>query len=156
MVTIHEAIREIVSELGRVVSAREVIEIINNRYPRKWKESAVYAHLYGCSVNNPPAYTQHPSMPKFLFDHRKRRYELYNLEKHGRWSKGHSISDIPSGEASVETKAEEREEVSFGLERDLEEHISRNLNQLEEGLRLYSAQFSFSKGEEDRITEKFS
>lgn len=140
MATISEAIRQIVTELGRIVSAKEVIEIINKRYPKKWKDSAIYAHLYGCSVNNPPAYTQHPSMPKFLFDHRKRRYELYNSEKHGKWSKGHPISEIPLTEASEETKAEELEELSFGLERDLEEYISRNLDQLEEGLRLYSAE----------------
>jgi len=139
MATISEAIRQMVTELGRIVSAREVIETINKRYPRKWKESAIYAHLYGCSVNNPPAYTQHPSMPKFLFDHRQRRYELYNPEKHGRWSKGHLISET-SGEPSGGAKAGELEEVSFGLERDLEEYISRNLDQLEEGLRLYSAE----------------
>ena len=138
MVTISKAIKEIVTELGRVVSAREVIQIVNKSYPRKWKVSAIHAHLYGCSVNNPPAYTQHPSMPKFLFDHRKRRYELYNPEKHGRWRKGHPIGEMPSGEVSAEIEAEELEEVSFGLERDLEEYISRNLNQIEEGLRLYS------------------
>jgi len=138
MVTISEAIKEVVAELKRVVTSEEVIRIINQRYPNKWKESAIYAHLYGCSVNNPPAYTQHPSMPKFLFDHGKRKYELYNPEKHGRWNKGYLVGEKPSGELAEEIKPEE--EVSFGLERDLEEYISRNLNQLEEGLRLYSAE----------------
>lgn len=137
MVTISEAIREVLTELNRVASANEIIQIINQRYPNRWKESAIYAHLYGCSVNNPPAYTQHPSMPKFLFDHGRRRYELFNSEKHGEWHRGYPIS-----KESPEKPAEENkiEEVAFGLERDLEEYISRNLSQLEEGLKLYSAE----------------
>ncbi|MGQ9725939.1 MAG: endonuclease NucS domain-containing protein [Candidatus Bathycorpusculaceae bacterium] len=140
MVTISEAIKEIFTELD-IVSAEEIIRIINQRYPNRWKESAIHAHLYGCSVNKPPAYTQHPSMPKFLFDHGRRRYELYNPEKHGKWSKGYPIGKEPSEELVEETRIEE-EEVSFGLERDLEEYISRNLKQLEEGLTLYSAEGS--------------
>jgi hypothetical protein len=136
MVTISEAIKEVVTELQRVVSAEEVIRILNQRYPNKWKESAIYAHLYGCSINNPPAYTQHPSMPKFLFDYGKRKYELYNSEKHGKWSKGYPMGEEPSGELAEEIEMEEK--VSFGLERDLEEYLLRNLNQLEDGLKLYS------------------
>jgi len=157
MVTISEAIKEIFTELDRVVSAEEIIRIINQRYPNKWRESAIYAHLYGCSVNKPPAYTQHPSMPKFLFDHGRRRYELYNPEKHGKWSKGYRIGKEPSEELVEETRIEE-EEVSFGLERDLEECISRNLKQLEEGLTLYSTegssgrQYSTDVGRIDLLT----
>jgi len=137
VVTISEAIKEIFTELNRVVSAKEIIGIINQRYPKRWKESAIYAHLYGCSVNRPSAYTQHPSMPKFLFDHGRRRYELYNPEKHGKYNKGYPISgglaeDLGEKEPQLE------EEISLSLERDLEEYISRNLGQIEEGLTLYS------------------
>jgi len=140
MVTISEAIKEIFTELNRVASAKEIIQIINERYPNRWKESAIYAHLYGCSVNNPSAYTQHPSMPKFLFDHGRRKYELYNSDKHGKWSKGYLAGVKTPEESSGESKIEE--EISFGLERDLEEYISRNLEQLENGLRLYSREGS--------------
>ncbi|MBE0517318.1 MAG: DUF91 domain-containing protein [Methanophagales archaeon] len=138
MVTISEAIKEVLTESNRVVSAEEVIRIINQRYPNKWKESAIYAHLYGCSINNPPAYTQHPSLPKFLFDHGKRKYELYNPEKHGKWNKGYPMGEKPTEELAEEIETEEK--VSFGLERDLEEYLSRNLNHLEEGLKLYSVE----------------
>jgi len=140
MVTLSQAIREIVTELGRVVSAREVIQIINERYPKKWKDSAIYAHLYGCSVNNPPAYTQHPSKPKFLFDHGRRRYGLYNSKKHGKWNRGYPVGEKPPTEEASEEIETEEMEIFFGLERDLEEHIARNLDQLEEGLKLYSAE----------------
>ena len=136
MVTCHEAIRNLMSEAGSVLSAKEVIDRLYKKYPSKpWKESAIYAHLYGCSVNNPPAYTQHPSMPKFLFDHGRRHYELYSRAKHGEWNRGHRvgeqlIDDIESEEISAEGV--------ISLERDLEEYIARNLNQIENGLVVYS------------------
>ena len=137
MVTISEAIREIFVELSRAASAKEIIGIINQRYPSKWKESAIYAHLYGCSVNRPSAYTQHPSMPKFLFDHGGRKYELYNPEKHGKYNKGYPIGGEPAKNAGEE-ETQIGEEIGLSLERDLEEYISRNLGELEEGLALYS------------------
>ncbi len=136
MTTISEALKEIFSEFNRTMSAREVIQIINQRYPDKWKESALNAHLYGCSVNNPPAYTQHASMPKFLFDHGQRRYELYDSAKHGKYVKGHLVGDGPQDEE--ENDGEDSDQVTFGLEKDLEEYISRNLEQIEEGLKIYS------------------
>jgi hypothetical protein len=141
MVTISEAIKEIFTELNRVASAKQVVGIINQRYPNRWKDSAIYAHLYGCSVNRPSAYTQHPSIPKFLFDHGKRRYELYDPKKHGEYDKGYPISRKPAEGLGVE-ESEIQEEISLSLERDLEEYISRNLGCLEKGLTLYSEEGS--------------
>lgn len=141
MITISEAIKEVFTELNRVASAKEVVRIINQRYPNRWKESAIYAHLYGCSVNRPSAYMQHPYMPKFLFDHGRRMYELYNPEKHGKYDKGYPVSRKPAG-ASGEEEPEIEEEISLSLERDLEEYISRNLEQIEGGLTMYSEEGS--------------
>jgi RecB family endonuclease NucS len=75
-------------------------------------------------------------MPKFLFDHGRRRYELYDPKKHGKYDKGYPLSRKPEDLDLEEPEIEE--EISFGLERDLEEYISRNLGQIEEGLTLYS------------------
>ena len=140
--TISQAIREVMNELNRIATADEVVKKIEKRYPRRWKETAIKTHLYGCSVNNEPAYTQHRSMPKFLFDHGKRRYELYNQEKHGQFHRGRPVGMQPAQAsfAGAVEEASEEETVSFGLERDLEEYLSRNLGQLEDGLRLYSAE----------------
>lgn len=136
MVTCHEAIKEVMQEAKRIISAREVINLLYSKYPeRPWKESTIYAHLYGCSINNPPAYTQHPSFPKFLFDHKRRKYELYDPRKHGRWNRGHKEGE--EAEVEVESASEEYIETTITLERDLEEYIVRNINQIEDGLRLF-------------------
>jgi hypothetical protein len=139
LTTISEALKEMFTEYNRVMSAREVIQIINQRYAmNKWKESSLNAHLYGCSVNNPPAYTQHPSQPKFLFDHGQRRYELYIAEKHGKYKDGYLEGVKPPPDEDEEGEETDTAQVTFGLERDLEEYISRNLEQIEDGLKLYS------------------
>ena len=139
LTTISEALKEIFTEYNRVMSAREIIQIINQRYAtNKWKESSLNAHLYGCSVNNPPAYTQHPSQPKFLFDHGQRRYELYIAEKHGKYKDGYLEGVKPPPDEDEEDEETDTAQVTFGLERDLEEYISRNLDQIEDGLKLYS------------------
>ena len=143
MVACHQAIREVMLEAGSILVAKEIINCIYARYPdRPWKESTIYAHLYGCSVNNPPAYTQHASFPKFLFDHGNRKYELYDQAKHGKWDKGYRMDkstedEVESGGAGME---ETPAAAVIGLERDLEEHISRHLDQVESGLRLHPKQ----------------
>ena len=142
LVTISQAIREVMNELKRIATADEVVRKIEERYPKRWKERAIKTHLYGCSVNNEPAYTHHRSMPKFLFSLGKGRYELYSPEKHGQFHQGRLVGPQPERAAfpgAVEAISEE-ETVSFGLERDLEEYLSRNLGQLEDGLKLYSAE----------------
>lgn len=85
---IAEAIREILFELDRAASAREIIQTINQRYPNRWQESSIKAHLYGCSVNHPPAYIHHRSQPKILFDLGGGKYELYEAKKHGEYPQG--------------------------------------------------------------------
>jgi len=130
------------SELKRIATSDEVVRKIEERYPKRWKKTAIKIHLYGCSVNNEPAYIHHRSMPKFLFSLGKGRYELYNQEKHGQFRLGRPVGirpEQPSFLGAVEETSRE-EAVSFGLERDLEEYISRNLDQLEDGLKLYSAE----------------
>ena len=58
---------------------------------------------------------------------------MYDPRKHGRWSRGHK----DGRELDVESAEEEYIETTIGLERDLEENIIRNLNQIEDGLRLF-------------------
>jgi len=85
-------------------------------------------------------------MPKFLFDHGGRRYELYEQEKHGRWDRGYPVDEL--AKEIAEQRGRETEvpltiqstEPSITLEKDLQEYLSRDLNRLEEGFRIYSEQ----------------
>ena len=146
MTTCVDAVREAVTELGGVVSTREVIDYIYRKYPnRPWKESSIRAHLIGLSVNHPTS-RHYPALRKhaFLFCVDRGKYRLYNPEKDGKWivdNRGvHQLGEEPSEsiDESDETETfEERYQASISLERDLHEYIFQNLDSLEEGLRPY-------------------
>ena len=78
-------------------------------------------------------------MPKFLFDHGHGRYELYDLKKHGEWEGGYPKGKGPSSKRDLPSPEEGETvigEANLSLERDLEEHLSKKLGLLEEGLRI--------------------
>ncbi|MGQ9545969.1 MAG: endonuclease NucS domain-containing protein [Dehalococcoidia bacterium] len=136
MATCHQAIREAMREAGTALRAEDIIGRVYRKYPnRPWEESTIHAHLYAASVNHPPAYTQHPSARKFLFDLGERACELYDPEKHGRWTRGYR-----EGEGRVELVEDQQVliQASITLEKDLQEYIVRNLDQTEPDLKLYS------------------
>ena len=120
-----EMIREVVKELGSA-TPRAIMNFIGTKYPEiEVKENSFRADIIGCSVNHTSSH-HYPGMPKFLFYEReKRTYRLYDPEKNGKL-----VVDDESEEIS--TKA------VTSLERDFEEYIVRNLNQIENGLELYS------------------
>jgi len=141
MVTCKDAVIEAVTKLGSVVSTREVIDYVYNKYPDKpWKESSIRCHLIGLSVNHPSS-RHYPTLHRqaCLFWVGRGRYRLYDPKKDGK----SVVEDRQAslfGEKGLEDI--EREEISseavISLERDLEEYIIGNLNQIEDGLRLYS------------------
>ncbi len=134
MTTCQEAILAFFKEFRGVASEEQVSDHIEKAYSGRWKRSTVGAHLYGCSVNNPAAYRHHSSFSKFLFDHGNRKYELYDPAKHGKWEGGYAEGQ--RGFSPREDIEIEIAEPSIGLERDLEEHLSRHVEQLEKGLRV--------------------
>ncbi|MCL4325670.1 MAG: endonuclease NucS [Candidatus Thermoplasmatota archaeon] len=132
-VTCKDAVIEAVKELGGVVSAKEVIDWIYRKYPDKpWKQSSIRAHLIGLSVNHPSS-KHHPTLHHHacLFYLGGGRYKLH-LEKD-------NIDAHVEGDDSLEdVDSDEDIEATISLEKDLEEYIIRNLNQIENGLELYS------------------
>ena len=133
-----EMIREAIEELGNA-KPRTIMDFINRKYPEvEVKKDSFRADIIGCSVNHTSSH-HYSGMPKFLFYERdKGVYQLYNPEKHGKWivsekgahMVGQPINNIESEEISSEAE--------ISLERDLEEYIIRNLDQIDEGLKLYS------------------
>lgn len=141
MVICTDAVKEAVTNLGGVVSTRDVIDYIYERHPdRPWKEDSIRCHLIGLSVNHPSS-RHYPTQRKqaCLFYVGRGKYRLYNPEKDGKWvvdDKGvHLVGEEPLEDIESE---EISTEAVISLEKDLEEYIIRNLNQIESGLKLYS------------------
>lgn len=161
MTTCAEAIQQAVTELGRVVSTREIINYIYQKHPdRPWKESTIRAHVIGCSVNHSSSH-HYPSFPKFLFTVERGRVRLYNPEKDGRWVVGDKGARLIEMEGLEEKEITEEkyllEEATISLERDLENFLLAKLNVLEEGLRLYEGetgrQFQVPSGRIDILAQ---
>jgi len=134
-----EMIREAVTEL-KIAKPRDIMNYISNHYPDvEIKKKSFRADIMGVSVNHTSSH-HYPGNPKFLyFNTKNKTYELHDVEKHGNWVVGKdgaylSDQDIPheENEESFDNEA------VISLERDLEEYILRNLDQIENGLKLYS------------------
>lgn len=136
MPTCKEAVIEGIKKLGRVVSSREVVDYIYKKFPDKpWREVTIRCHLTGLSVNHPSS-KHYPTLHRqaCLFYLGNGRYKLYDPEKD-------EIEEINTPEEEPPEGIEDEEilaEAVISLEKDLEEYIIRNLNQIENGLKLYS------------------
>lgn len=141
MITCKDVVKEAVAKLGRVVSTGQVIDYVYSKYPNKpWKESSIRCHLIGLSVNHPSS-RHYPTLHRqaCLFWLGKGRYRLYDPKRDGT----SVVEDRQAslfGEKGLEDMESEQisSEAMISFERNLEEYILRNLNQIEDGLRLYS------------------
>ena len=84
-----EAIKEVLLELNRPATSKEIKKLVSEKYPDKFEDSTIVAHVYGCSANNPKAYEHHSSQPKILWDRQDGTYELYDPKKHGEVFEGY-------------------------------------------------------------------
>ena len=134
MVTCKEAVIEAIKESGRIVSTKEVIDCVYRKYSDKpWKSDTIRCHLIGLSVNHQSS-KHYPTLHRqaCLFYVGGGKYKLYDPEK------DNIDVHVEDEESLEEVDSEEYIEATISLERDLEEYIIRDLNQIEPGLVLYS------------------
>lgn len=133
MATCKEAVIEAVKNIGGIVTTQQVIDWVYRKYPdRPWKTNTIALHLQGLSINHPSG-KHHPTLHRqaCLYFVGNGRFRLNDSKENFEDS---SIKD----EFSDEITDDEYYEATLSLERDLEEYIIRDLNQIEEGLKLYS------------------
>jgi RecB family endonuclease NucS len=154
MTTMASAIRHFVESSPAGVTSREIRDHINSTYPEKWTPGTLTAHLYGCAINQPKAYLHHKSADKFLYKSEDGRFHIYDEEKHGPnvWA---PVVDDPTtmGEQDNVDTIEQLIETSISLERDVEEHLIRNLETLEKGLRFIERQVVIDVGRVDILAQ---
>jgi hypothetical protein len=132
MTTCAEAIKEVFKSQDQILTTKQIIDAVQKKYPGKWKEVTIRTHTMGCSVNHSSS-KWYPSFPKFLYTVGPGKVRLYDPEKDGEFDlqSGQSLEEeAPTEEAALET--------TLSLERDLQEYLSRDLGQLEPGLRLFT------------------
>lgn len=129
MSTCAQAIKEVFKGKDQILTAKQIVNEIQKKYPGKWKDVTIRTHTMGCSVNHTST-KWYPSFPKFLYTVGPGQVRLYDAEKDG---------DFTLENADGETFTEEDAlEITLSLERDMQEYLCKSLNQLEPGLTLFT------------------
>lgn len=152
-ITMAQAIRDFVGTAGAPVSTAQIREHVNLTHPNRWKPNTLTAHLYACAVNQPKAYLHHPSAIRFLYREDDGRFSVYDAEVHGPnvWEPTEdSEGELEQGS---EQRVEELIEASIHFERDVEDHLIRNLAGIEPGLTFVSRQEVIDVGRVDILAK---
>ncbi|MFJ7007668.1 endonuclease NucS domain-containing protein [Pseudomonas putida] len=154
MTTMAGAIRTLFEQASGGVSRHQIKDFIDTNYPGQWTPGTLSAHLYACAVNNPKAYIHHKSADRFLYRSDDGLFHRYDPKVHGINTWDPSIqSDAEDIESGDEASIEELVETSITLERDVETHLVRSLDNIEKGLRFVSRQVSIDVGRVDILAE---
>jgi endonuclease len=133
MTTCAQAVKEVFTSKDQILTTKQIIDAVDNKYPSQWKEITIRTHTMGCSVNH-TSNKHYPSFPKFLYTVAPGKVRLYDPDRDGEFQ-GDKIDPIdPDDDLTEETAVE----VTLSLERDLQEYLSRDLSQLEPKLELYT------------------
>ena len=131
MTTCAQAIKEVFHSKNQILTTKQIIDAVQRKYQDKWKEVTIRTHTMGCSVNHSSS-KWYPSFPKFLFTVRPGKVRLYDKAKDGEFE-----IDLKTEPEDVLTE-ENAVEITLSLEKDLQEYLSRDIAQLEPGLKLYT------------------
>lgn len=152
MSTMAGAIRRFVEGFPDGVDASQIRLHVERAYPSRWTLGTLNTHLYACCVNQPKAYCHHPHAERFLYK-ADGRFHIYDAEKHGPNVWGPVDEGDLEEVVDEDTKIEDLIETSLSFERDVEEHLIRNLGVLEQGLRFVSRQAIIDVGRVDILAE---
>jgi len=141
-----QAIKEGVVNAGGKANKPAIEAYVTKKYPGRWRPGTLTAHLYACAVNNPKAYIHHPHADRFLYRNDDGTFEIYDPKIHGE-------NDWEPAEGEGEETADEIVEASFSLERDIEDHLVANLQELEPGLKLVERQATNEVGRIDILAQ---
>lgn len=139
MITCTQAIRDEFKEKDQVLTAEEIIDEIQKKYPGRWKEVAIRTHLIGCSINHKSS-KWYPTFQKFLYTVGPGKVRLFDPEKDGQFKK------LPNG-LKVQLVAVESDPIdgrvyqpSLTIQKDLRKYLRKDIAGLEPGLKLFSGE----------------
>jgi RecB family endonuclease NucS len=136
MSTCAKAIKDVFKSKDQILTAKQIVNEVQKKHPGKWKDVTIRTHTMGCSVNHTSS-KWYPSFPKFLYTVGPGKVRLYDKEKDGDFTLETSYGEKPRLDGETPTE-EDSLEVTLSLERDMQEYLSKSLDQLEPGLKLFT------------------
>jgi len=154
MTTMAGALRNFFENSSGGATRKQIKNYIESSFPGKWTHGTLSAHLYACTVNNSKAYIHHKWADRFLYRSDDGYFHWYDPDIHGvnTWAPIVELesNDFETGDAA---SIDELVETSITLERDVETHLVRNLDSIENGLRFVDRQVRIDIGRVDILAE---
>ena len=128
MIKAHEAMREAMNQLGKngeVVTSKQIFDYIKRHYP-KMGDKKTSIMPADCCINTKTA--KNVKSEKFLSSVARGKFVLVNED----------LLQTPEITKQIEQSCNDIS-TSITLENDLEEHLVKKLDQIEDGLRLYKS-----------------
>lgn len=133
MTTCAQAIKAVFTSNDQILTARQIIKNVEKKHPGQWREATIRTHTMGCSVNHSSS-KWYPSFPKFLYTVGRGKVRLYDKKRDGEYD----INKVKLTDSEDIVTEEDAIEATLSLERDLQEHLSRDISQLKPGLELFT------------------
>lgn len=126
---------------GDIVTKQEIIEWFNQNYPLI-KRGTITAHLIRLSTNAPSRihyYVDLNGSDDVFYQIDSKHFRLYNKEMDP--APIYKAEDIPTDSINNSANGNDEDDIQeqkeFAYERDLRNYLSKNLNDIEDGLKLY-------------------
>jgi len=127
MPTCAQAIKELFIGKGQVLTFKEIIKAIEEKYPNQWEISTIRTNLIGCSVNHSSS-KHYPSFPKFLYTIGRGKVKLYDPERYGTKAPV-KITQVAKRKIPAQQKPFEK---SGGLKRRFREDLNRDMTYIDQ------------------------
>ncbi len=136
MITCERAIKEEFKDQNQILTTRQLIDQVQDKYPGKWKEITIRTHLIGCSINHQSS-KFYPTFQKFLYNIEPGKVRLFDSEKDDKLKKlsaGLKIQFLSEEMIPNEEKTHESKQTILN---NLRINLRRDIGQLEPGLKLF-------------------
>jgi endonuclease len=137
MITCTQAIREEFKDKDQILTTMQVIDLIQKKYPGKWKEITIRTHLIGCSINHQSS-KWYPTFQKFLYTIEPGKMRLFDPGKDSHFDKLSSGLKVQFVSAEWDPTEGKALEGNLTIQKDLRKYLRRDITQLDPRLKLFN------------------
>jgi endonuclease len=137
MITCTQAIREEFKDKDQILTAMQVINLIQKKYPGKWKEITIRTHLIGCSINHKSS-KWYPTFQKFLYTIEPGKMRLFDPGQDSHFDKLSSGLKVQFVSAEWDPTEGRAPEGNLNIQKDLRKYLRRDIARVDPQLKLFN------------------
>jgi endonuclease len=137
MITCTQAIQEEFKDKDQILTAEQIVDQIQKKYPGKWKEITIRTHLIGCSINHKST-KWYPTFQKFLYTVEPGKVRLFNPEEDGNFKQLPNSLKVQFVSVESNPIEEKVPGFNFSAQRDLRKYLRRDIARLDPGLKIFN------------------